>query len=88
MGSAYGTVFAENGIQKEPPYTTWKVREEGEVCHTIDYIFYSKDHLKTEAVVDFPTGEDIGEGRVPSLQYPSDHFSLICDFRICSPSRL
>lgn len=31
---------------KEPPFTTWKIREDGEVCHTIDYVFYSQDKLK------------------------------------------
>lgn len=82
LGSAYATVFEESGIPKEPPYTTWKIREEGEICHTLDYIFYSQESLKPEAVVEFPDGRDIGEGRVPSLQYPSDHFSLICDFRL------
>lgn len=30
----------------EPPFTTWKIREDGEVCHTIDYVFYSQDKLK------------------------------------------
>ncbi|PSN54887.1 Nocturnin [Blattella germanica] len=68
-------------IMREPPYTTWKIREEGEVCHTIDYVFYSEDKFAVEAVLDFPSGEDIGEGRVPSFSYPSDHFSLVCDFR-------
>lgn len=33
-------------ISHEPPYTTWKIREDGEVCHTIDYVFYSRDKLK------------------------------------------
>lgn len=33
-------------IDNEPPFTTWKIREDGEVCHTIDYIFYSSDKLK------------------------------------------
>lgn len=30
----------------EPPFTTWKIREDGETCHTIDYMFYSPDKLK------------------------------------------
>ncbi|XP_071446924.1 nocturnin isoform X2 [Hetaerina americana] len=76
----------ESGL-REPPYTTWKVREsEGEVCHTIDYIFHSQDSLAVEALLEFPTGEDIGPGRVPSLSYPSDHFSLVCDFHILDAS--
>lgn len=33
-------------MSNEPPFTTWKIREEGEVCHTIDYVFYSQDKLK------------------------------------------
>lgn len=33
-------------ISHEPPFTTWKIREDGEVCHTIDYVFYSSDKLK------------------------------------------
>lgn len=35
-------------INNEPPFTTWKIREEGEVCHTIDYVFYSQDKLKVK----------------------------------------
>lgn len=37
---------SELSIENEPAYTTWKIREEGEVCHTIDYIFYSKSKFK------------------------------------------
>lgn len=33
-------------MSHEPPFTTWKIREEGEVCHTIDYVFYSHDKFK------------------------------------------
>ncbi|XP_018898393.2 nocturnin isoform X2 [Bemisia tabaci] len=80
LGSAYSTKH-----NQEPSYTTWKIREEGEVCHTIDYVFYSKDRLNVEAVLKFPTGEEIGQDRVPSLKYPSDHFSLVCDFSYRDP---
>ena len=66
----------------EPDYTTWKVRGDGEMCHTIDYIFYSQNHFNVDQVLPFPTGEQIGPDRVPSLQYPSDHFSLVADFRL------
>lgn len=73
-------------LNKEPPYTTWKIRDEGEVCHTIDYIFYSKSKLDVDAVLQFPSGEEIGDGRVPSLAYPSDHFSLVADFNLVNNS--
>lgn len=70
----------------EPPYTTWKVREDGEKCQTLDYMFYtpiSQDGcLQVTSVLNFPSGEDIGEGRIPSYQYASDHFSLVCDFQL------
>lgn len=37
---------AEFLINNEPPFTTWKIREDGEVCHTIDYIFYTQEKFK------------------------------------------
>jgi nocturnin len=64
----------------EPEYTTWKVRSDGEAKSTLDYVFYSKRTLNVDAVLDFPSGESMGEGRLPSLKYPSDHLSLVCDF--------
>lgn len=30
----------------------------------------------------FPQGNEIGKNRTPSHRYPSDHFSLLCDFEI------
>ncbi|XP_073838733.1 NADP/NADPH phosphatase nocturnin isoform X4 [Musca autumnalis] len=72
----------QKSIQNEPPYTTWKIREDGEECHTIDYVFYTKDQLKVKNCLEFPQGDEIGLNRTPSFQYPSDHFSLICDFEI------
>lgn len=44
---------ADIAASKEPLYTTWKIREEGEVCHTIDYIFYSKDKFTVRIKVNF-----------------------------------
>ncbi|XP_076360021.1 nocturnin-like isoform X2 [Tachypleus tridentatus] len=77
LDSAYAHLGNEH---EEPPYTTWKIRVEGEVCHTLDYIFFSKDTLELLSLLVFPRGEDIGENRVPSYRYSSDHFSLVCDF--------
>ncbi|XP_013773535.1 nocturnin-like isoform X2 [Limulus polyphemus] len=78
LDSAYAYLSNQHA---EPPYTTWKIREEGEVCHTLDYIFFSKDTMELQSLLVFPCGEDIGEDRVPSYRYSSDHFSLVCDFR-------
>ncbi|XP_055378644.1 nocturnin isoform X2 [Condylostylus longicornis] len=71
---------AEIMAKKEPAYTTWKIREEGEICHTIDYVFFSKNHFRVQNCLLFPKSEEIGEHRTPSFRYPSDHFSLVCDF--------
>ncbi|ROT67929.1 hypothetical protein C7M84_013965 [Penaeus vannamei] len=78
LKSAYA--FLNEG--KEPAYSTWKVREEGDICHNIDYIFYTPNSLTPEGGIDVPTEKDLGPGRAPSLAYPSDHFSLICDFSL------
>lgn len=64
---------------KEPEYTTWKIRPSGECCTTLDYIWYSRDALSVDAVLDLPTEEQIGQNRLPSFSYPSDHLSLVCD---------
>ncbi|XP_030373525.1 nocturnin isoform X2 [Scaptodrosophila lebanonensis] len=69
-------------IKREPPYTTWKIREDGEECHTIDYVFYTHEQLKIKNCLEFPAGEQIGKNRTPCFQYPSDHFSLVCDFEL------
>lgn len=76
-GLNLSSAYAHDG--KEPLYTTWKIREEGEQCQTLDYIFYTKDKFQVDAVLDFPNGREIGETRLPSLSYPSDHLSLVCD---------
>ena len=42
--SAYAETTITDGAQpdtqKEPKYTTWKIREDGEHIQTLDYIFY------------------------------------------------
>lgn len=63
----------------EPEYTTWKIRPSGECCTTLDYIWYSRDALSVDAVLDLPTEEQIGQNRLPSFSYPSDHLSLVCE---------
>ncbi|XP_058449856.1 nocturnin isoform X2 [Malaya genurostris] len=80
--SSTGKTKAEQSAANEPAYTTWKIREEGEVCHTIDYVFYSKDQISVKNCLMFPSGEEISPDRTPSYQYPSDHFSLCCDFEL------
>ncbi|KAM4584722.1 nocturnin-like isoform 3-T3 [Odontesthes bonariensis] len=71
--------LSQDGLT-EPQFTSWKIRATGECCTTLDYIWYTKDTLRVDAVLDMPTEEQIGPNRLPSLSYPSDHLSLVCDF--------
>lgn len=34
---------------REPEFTTWKFRPAGEVCHTIDYVWYTPGALRAIA---------------------------------------
>lgn len=78
LDSAYKKL-SQDGLS-EPQYTTWKIRPSGECCSTLDYIWYSQDWLRVEAVLDMPSEGQIGPNRLPSFSYPSDHLSLVCDF--------
>jgi len=77
LSSAYKDV-----LNKEVNYTTWKYREDGEHIQTLDYIFYSPDCMRVDSVLEMPTGEQIGENRLPNFNYASDHFSLLADLRL------
>ncbi|GAB1601754.1 nocturnin-like isoform X1 [Argonauta hians] len=81
--SAY-TKLSDKNI--EPPYTTWKVRgssrEAKDICRTVDYIWCSQRSLEILSLLNLPTEEDVGKNRLPSHSYPSDHLSLVCDFRL------
>uniref|UniRef100_A0A3P9HY38 Nocturnin n=1 Tax=Oryzias latipes TaxID=8090 RepID=A0A3P9HY38_ORYLA len=78
LDSAYKKLSQDGST--EPKYTSWKIRATGECCSTLDYIWYTRDTLKVNAVLDMPTEEQIGPDRLPSYSYPSDHLSLVCDF--------
>ncbi|XP_035280295.1 nocturnin-like isoform X1 [Anguilla anguilla] len=87
LDSAYKRLSADG--RSEPPYTTWKIRPSGESRHTLDYIWYSRRGLRVDSVLDLPSEEQIGPGRLPSYSYPSDHLSLVCDVRFQDdPDRL
>ncbi|XP_041357535.1 nocturnin-like [Gigantopelta aegis] len=83
LKSAY-TCLSHSGT--EPPYTTWKVRGspkgQQDICRTLDYIWYSFKNLSVCSLLKFPTAEELGDNRLPSFQYPSDHLSLVCDFEL------
>jgi endonuclease/exonuclease/phosphatase family metal-dependent hydrolase len=58
------------------PYTTWKIRESGEQRQVLDYVLHSSA-LATCSYLAVP--DHVGEERFPSLQFPSDHLSLVVD---------
>ena len=73
---------------QENEYTTWKFREDGEHIQTLDYVFYSPEQMKVESVLEMPTGAQIGENRLPSFSYASDHFSLVADLKLTGNAKL
>jgi len=75
----------------EPEYTTCKIRSKGgadDVQRYIgDYIYYKNTSDKQKSmtvskVLEIPAEEKLGEGKLPSLQYPSDHLSQVAELLI------
>jgi len=73
---------AYDSTEEEDFYTTWKIRETGEQKHVLDYIFHTADRLSPVATLEMPSEAEVGEKRLPSLQFPSDHLSLVADFKL------
>jgi CCR4-NOT transcription complex subunit 6 len=76
LASAYATVLGE-----EPMYTNYTGHYKG----TLDYIWYSADRLVPTAALDIPGPAELQasvgkNGAMPCAKYPSDHFSMCCDF--------
>lgn len=67
-------------------WTTWKIRDTGEEKNILDYMFHSKETLETISVLAIP--DSVGEDRLPSLAFPSDHLSLLADIRLTTPCPL
>ena len=60
-------------------YTTYKKREE-ETCREIDYIFYTPSTLNCSGVLRVPPLSSLPH-RLPAVNYPSDHLSLLATFQ-------
>ena len=67
--------------ESQSNFTTWKIRETGEEKKILDYIFHSPD-LMTLFTLETPTEDQIGEDRLPSLGFASDHLSLVADISL------
>ena len=78
-----------NGLQSaylsaakhEAQFTTWKFRPKVEVCHTIDYVWHSSEFIAWN-FLEIPPKDVIGEAALPSIDFPSDHLSLVFDFKL------
>jgi len=85
LTSAYESVSGA-----EPGYTTWKVRGKrgssptSEKKRTIDFVFCDSDVIKPAAVLKVPDEAEIGSGRLPNMEFPSDHMLLVVKFNILS----
>lgn len=79
LRSAYADVLGA-----EPPYTTWKVRGPHEAKQCIDYIFHSPG-MRVRRVLLPPEEADVGPGRLPCFEYPSDHVMLCAEVMLPPP---
>lgn len=61
----------------EPKYTNYT----GHFVGTLDYMWYTKNHLTCLAVLDVDSEEEVSkETALPNSQYSSDHISLLAEF--------
>jgi nocturnin len=50
--------------------------------NAIDYVFYTDECLNLMNLLEVDVPSKKRHFELPSLEYPSDHFSLVCDFQI------
>ena len=79
--SSYGVREEEDMVMD---YTTWKVRETGEQKHILDYILHTPGQLETLRTLNVPDEAAVGEDRLPSPRFSSDHMSLVADICLIS----
>lgn len=77
--------FSSAYSPEQAPYTTWKVREHGEVRHTIDYIWYEHAHLVPRRLLAIPPLEAAQPDGYPNENYPSDHMAIGAVFDFLPP---
>ncbi|KJE89158.1 hypothetical protein CAOG_00687 [Capsaspora owczarzaki ATCC 30864] len=77
LKSAYA-LYKDGG--GEPDYTTWKIRPPVEVARVIDYLWYTPETLLPIQLLALPGPETLPPTRLPSENYPSDHFALLAEF--------
>lgn len=77
------SAYADPVTGLEPEYTTWKCRRnQNEVKHTLDYIWYTPGSIRCLQKLSIPPSDEMDECRMPSYRYPSDHMSLCAEFEL------
>lgn len=74
MKNAYVSATGGN-----PKFTTWKIRPDREVDHTIDYVWHTAN-VQVTGCLKVPEIGNVPDDRLPCVEYPSDHLSLVFDF--------
>ena len=83
--SSYGVGEEEDTSDiNKVDYTTWKIRDSGEQKHILDYILHTPGQLQTLRTLNVPDEATVGEDRLPSLRFSSDHMSLVADISLIS----
>lgn len=48
----------------------------------LDYIYYDKSKIEVTQVIPLPSDEELTQHTaIPSIVFPSDHISLVCDLK-------
>ena len=79
LKSAY-TASSESG--QEPPFTTLKYRQNGQIKYTGDYIWYDSSQIQVAQLYNLLSEEEIGPNGLPSERYPSDHMALCAELAL------
>lgn len=79
LTSAYKV--SEDEDEDNLEYTSWKIRETGEQKDILDYIFHSPQ-LDCVSTLAMPAEHQLGEQKLPSLQFASDHLSLVANIQL------
>ena len=76
LSSAYDVERADESF-----YTSWKIRGSTTTKRIIDYIFYG-GNLSCQGHLAVPDPDDLGEAKLQSLRYPSDHMLIAAEFEL------
>ncbi len=72
--------YTKKGEAKAP--TTIKIRDGKWLRRGIDYVFFNERALEVAGLLELPENDEVIEEKgLPNEKFPSDHLSLVCDFK-------